>query len=79
MEERTMSAERYTQPEWETERTRYYICQNGFGHYWPMMEAKTTYGDQWCQIIIRDSDPFKTLGGAVRFVEKIRARDRKAA
>ncbi len=68
----------YEKPDWKTEREEYSIRQNGLGSYWPLLQVKTTHG-QWCPIIIRDSNPFKTLGGAIRFVEKVRARAAKKA
>ena len=76
----TITDGKYTQPEWNTEKTRYYCAQNGLGSWWPMMEARADSGG-WCRIIIRDSNPFKTLKGAIAFVEKTKKRieERSAA
>jgi hypothetical protein len=64
---------RYTQHEWNTENTRYYCWQNGHGHYWADMEVLGSSG-KWFRIILRNSNPFKTLTGAIRFIEKEKAR-----
>jgi hypothetical protein len=64
---------RYTQPEWESENRRYYCMQNGLGQWWPGMEVRTT-GGSWYPVILRDSNPFKTLKGAIRFLEQQKAR-----
>ena len=63
----------YTQENWNAETRRYYCIQNDFGQWWPMLKVKALSGG-WCQIYIRDSNPFKTLSGAIRYIEKHRAR-----
>lgn len=62
-----------TKAEWNTETRRFECRQNGLGQWWPLMFTKAP-GCSWCQIIIRDSNPFKTLSGAEKFVEKTIAR-----
>lgn len=64
----------YTQPDWIGETWIYYLTKNGFGHYWPRYAAKATHSEGWCSVCIRDSNPLKTLKGAIRAVEQYRAR-----
>jgi hypothetical protein len=64
----------YTQPDWITDTSIFYLAKNGFGHYWPKYAAKATHSDAWCNVVIRDSNPLKTLKGAIRAVEATRAR-----
>lgn len=68
-----MGIERFTKPEWNEEGRRFECVQNGFGHWWPKMATRTN-GCGWYELIIRDSKPFKTLAGAIKFVEKTKAR-----
>ena len=63
----------YTDPTWITENSAYYITMNGLGSFWPRYVVKATCGG-WCPINIRDSNPFKTLKGAIRFIEKHKER-----
>ena len=63
----------YVDPAWVTDNAAYYITQNGLGSYWPGYIVKATCGG-WCPIVIRDSNPFKTLDGAIRFINKQRTR-----
>ena len=69
----TLENAHYTDPNWITESEAYYITVNGLGSFWPRYVVKATYGG-WCPISIRDSNPFKTLKGAIRFIEKHRER-----
>ena len=62
----------YTQPDWQTETSIFYLTKNGLGMYWPKYAVKPQYGSGWCQVYIRDSNPFKTLNGAIRYVESYR-------
>lgn len=62
----------YTQADWQTETTVFYLTKNGFGHYWPKYAAKASHSSGWCPIYIRDSNPFKTLAGAIRYIEAYR-------
>jgi len=73
--------EKYAQENWTEGNQRFYCSQNGHGHWWPCMEMKGTEGGSWYPIIIRNSTPFKTLKGAIKFVEATRERiaKRKAA
>ena len=63
----------YTEQNWITDTSAYYITKNGLGSFWPRYVVKATCGG-WCLIIIRDSNPFKTLKGAIRYIEKQRER-----
>jgi hypothetical protein len=63
----------FVDPSWVMPNQAYYISKNGLGSYWPKYIVKATCGG-WCPIIIRDSNPFKTLAGAVKFIEKCRNR-----
>lgn len=63
----------FTKPEWNTKTKRFSCVQNGFGQWWPRLRVKAQSGG-WCDIIIRNSDPFKTLNGAIKFVETTKAR-----
>lgn len=65
----TITNRRYTQPDWNDERTRYYCLQNDFGQWWADMDVRADSGG-WCRIILRNSNPFKTLKGAIKFVER---------
>ena len=62
----------YTQADWQTDTTLFYLTKNGLGMYWPKYAAKPQHGCGWCQVYIRDSNPFKTLKGAIRYVENYR-------
>jgi len=59
----------YTEQDWITETSAYYITKNGLGSLWPRYVVKSRCGG-WCEFHIRDSNPFKTLKGAIRFIEK---------
>ena len=63
----------YTDPNWITESEAYYITMNGLGSFWPRYLVNATYVG-WCPISIRDYNPFKTLKGAIRFIEKHKER-----
>ena len=70
--------ERFTKPEWNSEKTIFECVQNGFGQWWPKMATRKYVGDPYpYEIIIRNSNPFKTLNGAIKFVEKTMARIEK--
>lgn len=61
---------RFTKDEWNEKGGLSYSCiQNAFGQWWPICKAVNAAGYEY-QIIIRDSNPFKTLSGAIKFVEK---------
>jgi hypothetical protein len=70
----------YSPPEWHFEK-RYYTCsQNGNGHWWCTMY--TTHDpskpkEHWYPIYIRDSNPFKRLNSAIKYVEKFIEQDKK--
>lgn len=68
----------YTEENWISENSAYYITKNGFGSFWPQFVVKATSGG-WCPFIIRDSNPFKTLKGAIRFIEKHKERYKDSA
>ena len=56
---------------WEestSEKEKYFITQNAFGHYWPR------YTCNGYEVIIRNSNPFKTLKGALKFIEETKKR-----
>jgi hypothetical protein len=56
---------------WKSAHRQYSLRANSFGQWWPTLETKPDYpGSGWGNIIIRDSSPFKTLKGAIAFVEK---------
>lgn len=60
---------RYTQPNWQFEKYYFELHQNGFGHYWPIMFTRNNQTNQHLYpIYIKDSDPFKTLKGAIKYV-----------
>lgn len=61
----------FYKPEWLGDKTRYYCGQNGFGHWWPVMQTNCSNSAYWYPIIIRNSNPFKTLNGAIKFIEKV--------
>jgi hypothetical protein len=67
--------DRYQPIAWETTdgRRRYFLSRNRLGRWWPGLETKTDR--DWYGIVIRDSNPFKSLSGAIRFVEKFIAKD----
>jgi hypothetical protein len=73
---KTIKADTYQPTQWEAVNgsRRYSLSKNGLGQWWPELEVRVE-GDRWCRIIIRDSNPFKSLSGAIRFVEKFIARD----
>lgn len=75
--DRYLSNADFVDANWITDKAAYYISKNGLGHYWPRYIVKATYGG-WCPIIIRDSNPFKTLSGAIKFIEKHRNRYNRA-
>ena len=56
----------YEQDDWKfpEKNIEFYLAKNGLGQYWPCMVSKNY------PIIIRDSNPFKTLNAAIKFVEK---------
>jgi hypothetical protein len=64
----------YTQPDWITDTSVFFLVKNGFGHYWPKYAAKATANDAWCCVCLRDTGPLKTLKGAIKAVEATRAR-----
>ena len=68
-----MSSDTYTQAEWNREDRKFECVQNGLGQWWPKMRARAKNGS-WYEIIIRDTDPFKTLIGAIRFIERAKQR-----
>ena len=61
----------YTEQNWISDTSAYYITKNGLGSFCPRYVVKATCGG-WCPINIRNSHPFKTLNGAIRFIEKHR-------
>ncbi len=63
----------HVDPTWVKENQAYYISKNGLGSYWPKYIVKAACGG-WCPIIIRDSNPFKTIEGAIRFINKHKSR-----
>ncbi len=58
----------YTKPEWNSETRRFECHQNGFGQWWPTMLVKCPGlgGMTWASVIIRDSNPFKTLKSTLK-------------
>lgn len=72
----TITDGRYTKPEWNNETTRYFCWRNQLGQWWADMEVRTDRGG-WYRVILRNSNPFKTLKGAVAFVEKEKKRIEK--
>jgi hypothetical protein len=54
--------------EWVTDKKIFYLQRSGLGHYWPSMASKG--GDRWYSSHLRDSNPFKTLAAAERFISK---------
>lgn len=68
--------EKYIGDNWESEKRRFSIVRNGLGSWWPKMEVLCPgcKGVVWVDVIIRDSNPFKTIEAAIRFVEKTKAR-----
>jgi hypothetical protein len=73
---KTVDSDRYAPECWRSEKRYYSLCRNGFGHWWPHLKVKGNYGGGWMDITIRDSNPFKTLKGAIAFVEKYIERDK---
>lgn len=61
---------------WKTEAREFYLKQNGYGYYWPCLKVKSQgpHGPCFCEINIRDSGPFKTEAGAVKYINKIIAK-----
>jgi hypothetical protein len=68
----------YTEENWISENSAYYITENYLGSFWPRYVVKATCGG-WCPINIRDSNPFKTLKGAIRYIEKHKERYKASA
>ncbi len=73
---KTFEGDKYQPTEWVGKTRRYSLVKNGFGHWWPKMQVKANSGG-WCDIIIRDSNPFKRFSGGVKYVEKFIERDIK--
>lgn len=71
-------ADLYTEPDWNTPTEKFYCAKNGLGSWWPCYMVKNASSPDvpasWYPVIIRNSSPFKTLKGAIRFVEATRAR-----
>jgi hypothetical protein len=73
---KTVDSDRYSPECWRSEKRYYALGRNGLGHWWPHLKVKGNYGGGWMDITIRDSNPFKTLKGAIAFVEKYIERDK---
>ena len=68
---KTNQTESFTRESWNSEKRQFRCGKNGFGQWWPVMY----WGDpskpfeHWYPVYIRDSNPFKTLSGAIKYVE----------
>lgn len=62
----------YSPPEWHFEK-RYYAChQNAQGAWWCteyITHDATKPKEHWYPVYIRNSNPFKRLSSAIKFVE----------
>jgi hypothetical protein len=65
----------YQHKDWISPTKRYSLTQNTFGQWWPKLKVLAG-NNQWCDINIRDSNPFKTFSGACRFIAKQLDHDR---
>jgi hypothetical protein len=74
---KTCQQDRYEPACWEGEDgpRKYSLRKNGYGHWWPVMEVRHSVHASWYPTTIRNSNPFKTFSGGVRYVEKYVAKD----
>ena len=73
--------DRYRPKEWQgKDGVNYTIGQNKFGQYWPLAHYAKENGKDGTQVFIRASNPFKSFGGATKYVEKtIQESDKRSA
>lgn len=56
----------------QSEKEHYYIVETALGDFWPCLDVYVEGSNNWCSIIIRDSNPFKTFKRAETFINKQR-------
>lgn len=61
-------------PEMDSETRKFHLVQNGLGQWWPFMSYYNEYMNKWCNMPIKDSNPYKTINAAIKYCQKYQAK-----